>query len=102
VSAVSPDERKDEAELDSLSGPASEPSEEPSEEISKESSDESTREGAGESSNSIWPMIATMDYMLVELRELSPMSAHFLRMARQNLLDEFFKRKACQKLPEGR
>ncbi|WP_169822925.1 hypothetical protein [Methyloligella halotolerans] len=41
-------------------------------------------------------MIAALDYMLVEMRGLSPMSAHFMRMARQNLLDEHFARKACK------
>lgn len=38
----------------------------------------------------LWAMIAAMEYMIVELRDLSPMSAHLLRMARQNLVDEFF------------
>ena len=37
---------------------------------------------------SIWPMIATMDYLIRDLARLSPMSAYLLRMARQNLLDE--------------
>ncbi len=38
---------------------------------------------------SIWPMIASMDYLIQDLAKLSPMSAYLLRMARQNLLDEY-------------
>ncbi|MEG6508232.1 hypothetical protein V6C03_04540 [Methyloligella sp. 2.7D] len=41
---------------------------------------------------SIWPVIAAMDYLLENLEEMSPMSAHLLRMSRQNLLDEFLPR----------
>ncbi len=79
---MAPDQRNDEAELDTVAGPAS----------------NSPEDGI----LPIWPMVATMDYMLVELRELSPMSAHFLRMARQNLLDEFFARKARKSRPSER
>ncbi|MFD0985630.1 hypothetical protein [Methyloligella solikamskensis] len=48
-------------------------------------------------SDSIWPMIAAIDYLMVEMKDMSPMSAHFLRMARQNLLDEFFAKKTSDK-----
>ncbi len=37
---------------------------------------------------SIWPLVATMDYLIHDLARLSPMSAYLMRMARQNLLDE--------------
>ena len=50
-----------------------------------------------DTSDSIWPMIAAIDYLMVEMKDMSPMSAHFLRMARQNLLDEFFAKKTCDK-----
>lgn len=43
---------------------------------------------AGRRAN-VWPMIAAMDYLLRDLGTISPMTAHLLRMARQNLLDEY-------------
>jgi hypothetical protein len=45
-----------------------------------------------------WSTIALMDYLLGDLASLSPMTAHFIRMARQNLLDE---RLAPQKPDSG-
>ncbi|XSG83149.1 MAG: hypothetical protein ACPW61_05045 [Methyloligella sp. ZOD6] len=56
----------------------------------------STADCAQQKTVSIWPLVAAMDYMLVELQEMSPMSAHCMRMARQNLLDEYFAAKSAE------